>query len=259
MSLKSLDKMLPHEIITSRENCGLVFIPVSPCFEWHSYHLPIGTDALISEKICELVAEKVGGIYFNILPFGLDNFRKKDELKNLGFKKRTKIFGMNFPDLPLLSEYCKRKEMILCIKNRLEVIRDSKFKAAFIVSHHSSNDQITLLEEISNNFNSIYFKVKSIDTLKFCTIKSKNLETGGHAGIAETQWMLAFCPDLVDLKQINVGRLVVKDVGILHNQPIIEEKYNPRNVSNLISAKLRKNVIDNLVDYINKRYLTSNN
>jgi len=113
--IKPAEEMKPNEIIRARDISSCAFIPVSPCFEWHSFHLPLGTDALISESICAIVSEKIGGIYFRPLSFGLDVFRNKKQLKEWGFNLKEKIFGMNFPDLPLTSEYCKQEEMIKTI------------------------------------------------------------------------------------------------------------------------------------------------
>ena len=104
MKLKSFYEMLPGEIIEVRGHSGCAFIPVGP-IEWHSYHLPIGTDAIIAEEICRLVAEKVNGVYFKPLHLGTDEQRLEENLIKWGFNKEDKIFGMNFPELPLVCEY----------------------------------------------------------------------------------------------------------------------------------------------------------
>ncbi len=147
--LRPANQMLPREIIEAREKSSCAFVPVSPVFEWHSFHLPMGTDALIAEGIAAAMAERVGGIYFPPLSFGLDEYRPKDQLLAWGFKKTDKVFGMRFPDLPLSSEYCHVPEMSMAVANRLEAIRQSGFKFAFIVNNHGGAGQFDLLEHIA--------------------------------------------------------------------------------------------------------------
>ena len=43
---------------------------------------------------------------------------------------------MRFPDLPIFSEYCTPREMKKTIENRLEALKGTGFKYAFIVNNH---------------------------------------------------------------------------------------------------------------------------
>lgn len=38
----------------------IAFIPVGT-LEWHGNHLPIETDYLVAQKICEIISKKIGG------------------------------------------------------------------------------------------------------------------------------------------------------------------------------------------------------
>ena len=87
-------------------------------------------------------------------------------------------------------------------------------------------------------------------TDRFCTLNHELLKVGDHAGLSETHWVLAFRPDLVDLARLAEGELDVRRTGILHCQPRIEGKYNPRNVSKAVADQLRKNVVDNFIAYV---------
>jgi len=44
-----IEELRPKQIMDVVSKSSMVFIPVSPVFEWHSYHLPLATDAIISE------------------------------------------------------------------------------------------------------------------------------------------------------------------------------------------------------------------
>lgn len=254
--IKAFYELIPDEILKARNKSGCAFIPVGP-IEWHSYHLPIGTDAIIAESICKLVAERVEGVYFKPLFLGTDALRSEEELSKWGFQKGDKIFGMNFPDLPLASEYCDREELESNVVRRLKFLRESKFRIIFIVSHHSGLGQTECLEKICNNFNSNNFKTEFVQSYRFLDLKDESLgiNHGGHAGISESTFLLAFRPDLIDLTKIPSGELIVKKTGILHHQPVIQEGYNPRNISKILADELRENIIRNFVNYIRIKYL----
>lgn len=256
MHLKSFYEMRPDEIIKARNGSGCAFIPVGP-IEWHSYHLPMGTDALIAEKICESVACRVGGVYFKPLNLGVDAFRTEKELIEYGFNKTDKIFGMNQPGLPLRCEYCSKRELISGIKKRIEFVKECMFKHVFVVNHHGGKGQNKFLKEICDKFDSEDFKVEYVFSYRFLTLKDKTLELsyGGHAGISETTFLLAFYPELVDLSRIKEGELNVRETGILHDKPVIGNKFNPRNVSKTLSDELRENIINNFTNYIKETYL----
>ncbi len=53
--------MRPGEIAEAIHKGPYAFIPISPMFEWHSFHLPMGTDALITEELARQVASRMEG------------------------------------------------------------------------------------------------------------------------------------------------------------------------------------------------------
>ena len=250
--------MLPREIIEAREKSSCTFVPVSPVFEWHSFHLPMGTDALIAEGIAAAMAERVGGIYFPPLSFGLDEYRPKDQLLAWSFKKTNKVFGMRFPDLPLSSEYCHVPEMSMAVANRLEAIRQSGFKFAFIVNNHGGAGQFDLLEHIATMSDCPpVFRVFFITPYQFIEPFHKHMETGGHAGLSETLNLMAFRPELVDLTQLPEGELNVRLHGILHHEPRIGAEFNPRQVMLSTANEIRKMIVEGFARFVAKQTATT--
>ncbi len=247
MNLKPVCEMLPHEIVEARDASSCAFVPVSPAFEWHSYHLPVGTDALIAEGICMHMAERVNGIYFRPLSFGLDSTRDKDRLAAWGFNEDAHIFGMRFPDLPLSSEYAAPDEMRRSIVNRLDAIQQSGFKHAFIVNQHGGAGQHATLEATGGSF-----KVHYVAAHRFITYRHDLMKVGGHAGQSETLLLMAFRPELVDLTQLPEGELEVRTTGILHDQPIIPESYHPGKTRVSVANRLRENLLDNFETFIRR-------
>lgn len=251
MSIKPVHEMRPKEIMAARESSGCAFIPVSPAFEWHSFHLPIGTDAIISETIARLAAERVNGVYFPVLSFGLDEYRPKEQLLQWGFKPADKVYGMNFPSLPLTSEYAEKEEMLKSLLNRVRAVRESGFRNIFIVNNHGGKGQVPELRNFAEKHTTEKCTIFYIATYRFITLEHGGiLNIGGHAGLSETMMVLAFRPDLVDLSQLPDGELDVQEYGILHDKPTIESKWNPRNSLIAIANELRENIIDNFVDFI---------
>lgn len=56
-----MEEMLPAEFDAQIAAKPIVLVPFGT-LEWHSYHLPIGLDALKAQAICERVAERTGAI-----------------------------------------------------------------------------------------------------------------------------------------------------------------------------------------------------
>jgi creatinine amidohydrolase/Fe(II)-dependent formamide hydrolase-like protein len=250
MALKSAYQMLPHEILEAREASSCAFVPVSPCFEWHSFHLPVGTDALIAEGICRCMAERVHGLYFEPLSFGLDEYRPADQLTAWGFNAADKVFGMRFPDLPLCSEYCRVEEMKAAVNNRLEAIHGSGFRFAFIVNNHGGAGQMDRLNEIAAAWDRPELRVFSVTTYQFIKVQHESMQQGGHAGQSETLNLMAFRPELVDFARLPAGELNVRKTGILHYQPTIEACYNPRHVMLSIASEIRHSIVEAFVRFI---------
>ena len=248
--MKSAELMRPAEIIQARERLSCAFIPVSPMFEWHSYHLPLATDGLIAEAICALTAEKLGGVYFRTLSFGLDRFRTEAECAAWGLEPRDNVYGMNFPKVPLKSEYCQEPEMFAAVKSRLDAVKGCGFKAAFLYNHHGGAGQNELVAKIAASCRTDTFIVEALATNKVCTFKHPGLTVGGHAGLAETHVLMAFRPELIDLTTQPDGELEVATSGILHSKPVIEAKFNPREAQKAVADEYRKNVLANVEAFV---------
>lgn len=250
----SAEELRPGEIMEAVQKGPYAFIPVSPMFEWHSFHLPMGTDALITEELARQAASQAGGIWFRPLSFGLDAWRTKDEKERWGLSQDEEVYGMNFPDLPLKSEYCQKEEMKLALKNRLKAISECGIKHVFLMNHHGGKGQMKLVEDMAEENSGPRMKFHAIKTYQFNDLNEDDgfYNVGGHAGYSETTWLMAFRPDLVDLSEQEEGVLSVRQTGILHNKPQIESRWNPRNVNPDVAEKLRARVIENFIRYISQ-------
>jgi len=247
--LKPITEMRPREILAARDRTGIIFIPVSPAFEWHSYHLPVGTDAIIAEEISRLVAERVDGLYFPVMSFGMDAWRSPEQKARWGLPAGEPIFGMSFPGLPLVSEYSEKEEMIKALANRFDSARKNGFRYVFIVNNHGGQGQAKSLNEFARTHDTpecrvCYIQVQSLPM-------PEGLGTGGHANLDnETAMLVGFRPDLADMSELPAGELPVPEYGILHGKPVIEPEKNPRNTSLLGAHERRNRLVDELTKLV---------
>ncbi len=253
IAARPAEEMRPGEIIQAIAQGPFAFIPVSPMLEWHSYHLPLGVDALVSEGVARQICHITGGVWFRPLSFGLDSTRNGEQLAMWGFNQDEQVYGMNFPDVPLASEYCLRPEMIAAVRNRLAILARMKVKHAFIINHHGGAGQVETLQEIAAQATTATLRVHAVRTYQFNDLTEAEgfYGVGGHADYSETLWLLAFRPELVDVSTLPEGELAVRKYGILHNKPVIEARWNPRNVDVKVAQLLNRRVVDNFVKYIN--------
>jgi creatinine amidohydrolase/Fe(II)-dependent formamide hydrolase-like protein len=198
----------------------------------------------------------VGGIYFPVLSLGVDEYRPRRQLLAWGFAPTDRIFGMNFPELPLSSEYCRAPQMRAVVLNRLGAVRRGGFRHAFIVNVHGGTGQADTLRDVARRASSPDFAVELICPLQFNRVRCRRLLTvGGHAGLSETMIALAFRPDLVDLTAVPAGELTVRRSGILHERPVIEERWHPRHADRAIARRVRESIVTNVVRHVRKLVL----
>ena len=69
MAKVNYEYMLPHEILAARKANPLAYLPLGP-IEWHGVHNPVGLDALKAKALCELAAQKGGGLVMPPLWWG---------------------------------------------------------------------------------------------------------------------------------------------------------------------------------------------
>jgi creatinine amidohydrolase len=253
MTQRLAPEMRPRDILRARDASGCAFVPVSPLFEWHSYHLPMGCDGIIAESVARLAAEQVKGVYFPALSLGLDRIRPQEELRAWGFDPTDRVFGMNFPELPLASEYCGPGELSTVLGNRVAALRASGFRHVFIVNVHGGFGQSAALKAFAARHRSPRMGIHAVMVDAMLTLPGcAQLRVGGHAGCSETLLLMALRPDLVDVSELPEGPLNVRKYGILHTQPLIEGQWNPRNCSRPLARRMRKNIVTNTVAFVRR-------
>ena len=82
--------LLPHEFRARLAERPLAYLPLGT-LEWHGEHLPIGTDAIISEGIMVDAAREVGGIVMPPIHLGPDTVHSSEG--------GVDLIGMDFASL----------------------------------------------------------------------------------------------------------------------------------------------------------------
>lgn len=170
------EEMFPHEFTLALNKNPLAFLPLGS-MEYHGYHNALGLDALKAWKICQLTAEKIGGIVFPPLYLGVDAWPDIDLQKY-----PNKQFDCYHLDAKLYQDV---------LQNYFYRMIRIGFKKIFVLAGHYPNADIAKLAS-----------QKYKDT-KIVIVKEPDLvegETGDHAGKWETSLLMVLFPELVNLK-----------------------------------------------------------
>lgn len=255
--MQSIEELRPRDIRKLAENPGIVLVPVSPMIEWHSWHLPVGTDGLIAEASAKAVAERIGCAWCRCISMGIDEWRGEKFKTMMGLPAGEKIFGMRFPGLPVSSEYVETGELRKAVAARLAAVKGTGFSRAYVINHHGGVGQAPALEEVckeasGGDFSAMLLKTSSMAKMNHDGWEGQCLRIGGHAGMSETLTLMAFRPELVDLDEQAEGELSVAATGILHNCPTVPAEFNPRRAPAELARALRKAIVDGIVAEIQR-------
>jgi creatinine amidohydrolase len=187
----------PGEIIRERARFPVVYLPLGP-LEWHSLHLPMGTDPLNAEAVARQVAETTGGVVLPTFFWGTERARPPDKLRNLGFDADAYIVGMDFPDNQLPSLYAREETFGVLIREILDQLVSLNYRLIVIVNGHGGKNHLEVLKRLVQEYNS---KPATKVLLSFALPRS-SFGAVGHADAIETSVMMALHPDCVDLSQL---------------------------------------------------------
>jgi creatinine amidohydrolase len=146
----------------------VAYIPVG-LLEWHADHLPLGTDCLRAEAVCDIAAEQLGGIVLPVLYTSCPGYSSFQG--TLVFSHDTAV--------AVALELCAQLEKV-------------GFKAALFLSAHGGPAQRAFLADVATRYQG------RMSVLALCLSVASG--RGDHAGVFETSDMLAAAPHLVQLQ-----------------------------------------------------------
>ncbi|MFA6383366.1 MAG: creatininase family protein [Parcubacteria group bacterium] len=197
---------------------GIAFIPVGT-IEWHSTHLPIETDFLVAQRICEIISQKISGYVLPPIYLGTDRVGFSGKEKLIGMDRhvgRKKLSG----SLYYLNPAQLSDILISLVKN----LKRQGFKNIFIITGHAGSRQIKTLTKIPKKEKGLYF-INPYQNMK-------NLD---HADEFETSLFWACYP-----QEERVGRKNGADEDYL--------KYKDYDPLKKASLKLGKKVLKEMVE-----------
>ena len=190
----------PGEIAAERDRCPVVYAPIGP-LEWHSLHMPYGTDALNATAVALRVAERTGGVVLPTFFWGTERERPPEMARDLGFAEDDYVVGMDFPNHILKSLYCREEFLALLVRELLNSLIGLEYKLIVIVNGHGADNHVETFERLSTEFTACS-PARVLLTLAWPTTEGAFEFGVGHADTAETSLMMALHPESVDLGEL---------------------------------------------------------
>ncbi len=188
--------MRPAQLLAERERSPIVYIPLGP-LEWHGPHLPYGMDMLHAYTVARALAGEYGGVVLPALPIGSETILEPNRVRDRGFKGDEKIWGMDFPTLPLPSLYVQDNVMGVLLHDLIRALKRQGYKLIVLVNGHGAKYHLMTLERLAAE-ETEPGKVAVIHGFAFDVSPGR----GGHAERFETGFLLANFPETVDLSAL---------------------------------------------------------
>ena len=189
----------PGEIVAERDRCPLVYLPLGP-LEWHSLHLPVGTDPLNAAHVAEQLAGRIGGVVLPTFYWGTERERSARENRNLGFEEDDYVVGMDFPNHLIKSLYCRQESLALLIREAFNGLIQLKYKLIVIVNGHGALNHVETLQRLCKEFTG-ESPARCLLANAWITEPFAGFEMS-HAEVIETSEMMALHGDCVDMTQL---------------------------------------------------------
>ncbi|MCJ7737130.1 MAG: creatininase family protein [Anaerolineae bacterium] len=141
----------PQEVVAERERCPVAYLPLGP-LEWHSLHMPLGTDALNAGAVAHGVAERVGGVVLPTFFWGTERERPVAMVQDLGFAGGGYVVGMGFPANLLKSLYCHEEVFALLVRELLRLLVEQEYQLIVIVNSHGAANHVETLDRLCKEF-----------------------------------------------------------------------------------------------------------
>jgi creatinine amidohydrolase len=201
------EDMLPHEIVAARRAKPVAYLPLGG-LEWHGEHMAVGNDALKAQRLCELAAERGGGLAMPPLWYGeprverlmetnaddKDKIIKTMKLRPADFAtgKKANPFGTSGEEQIALYQALLRHTFVQ--------IRTLGFKAIVVLTGHYP--LYDWAQPVAQEFNKAHKDCRIFVGIEFhydVPAVGKGKVGGDHAAKWETSYLMALRPECVDM------------------------------------------------------------
>lgn len=197
------EDMLPYEIVAARKAKPVAYLPLGG-LEWHGEHMAVGNDALKAHELCQLAAERGGGLAMPVPWFGeprvvsLMETCAGDKAKIV---KAMKLKQSHFSKNPFGTTADEQIDFYRkLIMHTLIQIYTLGFKAVVVLSgHYPLYDWV---QPVVEQFNADHDDCKAFVGIEFhydTAAMSKDKVGGDHAAKWETSYLMALRPECVDM------------------------------------------------------------
>jgi creatinine amidohydrolase len=170
-----LERLRPEQIEAALAKRSLVYLPLGT-IEWHSYHLPVGLDALSAHGLCLKAARWTGGLVHPVLYYGT---------------------GGGHGHYPWTVMMPDGVEIRALLDHTLTRLSDFGVAQAVILTGHFADEQQALVDSIAADWADRDIRVKATSVNR-----SGHSILPDHAGVFETLLLHALHPSWVRLSAL---------------------------------------------------------
>jgi len=194
MRTVQLELLRPEEILREQAKRSLVYLPIGPV-EWHSYHMPMGTDGLIAQETARRIAALTGGVVSPTLFIGTERNDSRQMLANLNVPhtEDSYIWGMDFPKNTLPSLYYREEVFAAVVREQLRLLVRMGFQMIVVVNGHGAQGQVDTLRRLCDEVSheqGVYCLYSDFDGPRSTALVQTAGLRPGHADRLETSLML---------------------------------------------------------------------
>lgn len=195
MRTVQMELLRPDELVKERKRISLVYQPIGP-MEWHSYHLPMGTDALIAQEYARRCAARTGGVVGPTLFVGTETLSTAEGLARLGLPEaaRKNVVGMDFHPNTVPSLYYREEVFAVTVREQLRLLAKMGYRMIAVVNAHGAHGQTSTLRRLCAEL-SCELGVRCVCTPfggpRLDAIVEKEKLDPGHADKVEASLMMA--------------------------------------------------------------------
>lgn len=203
MSIETVfyNELQPDQFVERVNACPIAYLPLGT-LEWHSFHLPYGTDSLVPKAVFERIAKKIGGVVLPELFLAPDCSTQKDGKTFAGMEMCS--FKEEHPQQLLGNAYyVTDTEFDMIIKRILANLKRTGFKVVVGHGHGPSMNYFRKNQEVF--FEQFGLKTFTLFDLGYNNEVENEFEfaiQNDHAAANETSLIMAIKPELVDIQKL---------------------------------------------------------
>ena len=226
------ERLAPSEFENRLKKAPIAYLPLGT-LEWHSSHLPLGSDSLQSQTFFIKLAQRIGGIVLPPLFLGPDAMKEINGREYYGMDIHG--YSSHAPQQLKGSSYWIPKELFLTL---LEAVLKQISRAGFkIVVAHGHGPSTNLVIRNSNKL-SKKFNLTIMTLWRNKNQRNPDMEfQNDHAAANETSIMMALHPDLVHMENLPKDKQI-RPLAIIGRDPRIHA--SPKHGEKIIQLHLKR-------------------